>query len=68
MVTEAEVKKVMDDTGMDRMQAVRHVESAQRMTTTKARFPLGSNAALDHDAEYAAWAQRHPQLAAQHRS
>lgn len=69
-INEAAVQQVMQDLGFDRLQAERHVKERQRvqerLSREPNRFPLGRNAMIDHDAEYAAWAARNPELAALH--
>lgn len=65
---EAAVQRVMQEFGFDRLQAERHVAERQRVQERLSRerdsFPLGRNAMIDHDAEYASWAARNPELAA----
>jgi hypothetical protein len=63
---EAAVQKVMQETGMGHLQAVRHVQQAQELARRPNPFPLGCNQSIDHDAEYAAWAAKYPELAARH--
>lgn len=67
----AAVQQVMRDTGMGVLQATHHLQSRERareLNAARARqFPLGSNQSIDHDAEYAAWAAKYPELAARHK-
>jgi len=66
LLNEHSIDKVMKSTGMDRLQASRHVQQLETLATRPNPYPLGRNASIDHDAEYAAWAKRHPELAAAH--
>ena len=55
MVSDQAVQKVMSETGMDRLQAIRHLQQKEDLARQPVRFPLGRNASIDHDAEYAIW-------------
>ena len=63
MFSEAAIQKVMMDTGMDRVQAYRHLRQRAVVATQPVPYPLGKNASIDHDAEYAEWARQNPDLA-----
>ncbi len=58
-LNEQAIKQVMQDTGMDYLQARNHVTQRTFLTERRSRerdpFPLGKNAMIDHDAEYAIW-------------
>ena len=63
MITSAVIEKVMQETGMDKVQAYHHLKQQALVARTKDAFPLGKNASIDHDAEYAEWARQNPDLA-----
>lgn len=44
---EQDVQKVMQDTGMDRLQAYRHVQQSMYLRSIKTPYPLGKAASLD---------------------
>ena len=64
MFSEVQIQCVMHDTGMDRLQAIRHLQAKQTLAELPYPFPLGKNGMADSDAEYALCAQRHPELLA----
>lgn len=70
IINEAAIQRVMQEFNFDRLQAERHVmayeQFVDRRSYERNPYPLGRNASIDHDAEYAAWAAKHPELAASH--
>jgi predicted DNA-binding transcriptional regulator AlpA len=66
MINEARVQQVMQQTGMGQVQAFHRVQQEQVLARRPNPFPLGKNNSIDHDAEYAEWAKRNPELAARH--
>jgi hypothetical protein len=69
-INEAAVQRVMQEFHFDRLQAERHVKQHEGLVERRSRerdpAPLGRNAMIDHDAEYAIWAAKNPELAARH--
>ncbi len=44
MITEDKITQVMTETGMDRIQAVRHLKAREHLKTLPNSFPLGKSA------------------------
>jgi len=44
MITEDEITQVMADTGMDRLQALRHLQTRKQLQVKPDPFPLGKSA------------------------
>ena len=63
MFSEVAIQKVMIDTGMDRVQAFRHLQQRAVVATQPVPYPLGKSQSIDTDAEYAEWVRRNPDLA-----
>lgn len=63
MITFAAIEKVMQETGMDKVQAYHHLQQRDQVARTKDAYPFGKNASIDHDAEYVEWARKNPDLA-----
>ena len=70
-MNEQAVRQVMQETGMDYLQACRHIQQRTFLTERRSRerdpCPLGKNAMIDHDAEYAAYVARNAIAQAQAR-
>lgn len=62
MITQADIEKVMKETGFDELQAFHHLQQRQQVQRIPDRYPLGKSAYIDTDAEYAAWCRRNPEL------
>lgn len=60
------IQQVIRNTGMDYLQASNSVKQRNLLAASPVRFPLGRTSSIDHDAEYADWAARYPELAASH--
>jgi hypothetical protein len=61
--SETQIQCVMHDTGMDRIQAIHHLQARQLLAELKEPFPLGKSVYLNTDSQFAAWSERHPELA-----
>jgi len=44
MITEDNIAQVMTETGMDRIQALRHLQTREQLKTLPDPFPLGKSA------------------------
>ena len=62
VISETAIQRVQQETGMEPLQARRHLQARTIVADAPVLYPLGKSAYMDTDAEYALWAQRNPDL------